>query len=910
MTTKLGFFSLLLLLILFSDCVHGFTNMFGELFSDLRFGTLESDILGQAFPGKLKCAQGSFPFNGSCYFISNKKYIEKDSNEVINYLVHMIEKKSGLQSNIGIGMDKSDLPEKARFEEAKFYCDRLELYSSLIQFNESNAEFDFISNLLKNFTSSQSGKYYEQKYWIGLVYNTTLKWINGMDFKNTDLEDLVKPSNDKYRRCAYLNVRDNGDLIIEWANCINDQHNYICKYVMDRCYNNSFCGRNGACVNIPSRQTFECRCRIFYDGERCEKWSNQGVQMIIAVTIVISAVLFLLISSVHSRINNKILERKERKLHFAKNYQLYVKQDKRKSKSFLNRKSIRYSLQLIEKNFLSIIADLIRKKIKLVTILVLSLVVSVGVLLGISFTRYSIILNRIERYKASSSTEPQKSIDKDNISHMTTFFSFDLCKVMRSQFLEDFILIVISLSLTGIIYFWNAFKCNRNHEHFCRFSKSRVPHSHQDSGLSLDHNEPNTPPTGPLSKLIQLNKLKNFTICGFRCSCGIDFPVPMNPFSKRNRFLTGVIYAAYTYNILKIFEFLLVGEAPARALSHGKQFLKGINITMSSNVSVISSQLNNTFHNATNSFSSIAEQGILMELIKQICVVIIIGLRYYPVLLCIDLKRKSKFCYLLCTIYVLFLLIYYVYMNTFCLLSAYSTIKHAYRVINAERRLPTGLNDIQFPRLLKMNNQTLTTTKSGIKSLRAFSLLDLKRTTSTTFTTGTTTSSQFDIKKNLTTLYGCRCCKKNLDGETPESDDEEDGEVVSRLQSAEKVDNELKYSRELLVRPKPIPFFRHLFGRYLGSATEMSYMVPSNAQINDLISSLYDNISSYIILACCFTTGVYVVQLFLGIRSYHQHVLNGYRGVYEDIPSPKKFSNVKLASSSLHYRITVQIRVV
>lgn len=92
--------------------------------------------------------------------------------------MRMIEKKSGLQSNIGIGMDKSDLPEKARFEEAKYLCDQLEMYSSLIQFNESNAEFDFIANLLKNFTSSQSGKYYEQKYWIGLIYSTCLFLLN------------------------------------------------------------------------------------------------------------------------------------------------------------------------------------------------------------------------------------------------------------------------------------------------------------------------------------------------------------------------------------------------------------------------------------------------------------------------------------------------------------------------------------------------------------------------------------------------------------------------------------------------------------------------------------------------------------------------------------------------------------
>ena len=786
---------------------------------------------------------------------------------------------------------------------------------------------------------------------------------------------------------------------------------------MDRCYNNSFCGQNGACVNLPSRQTFECRCRIFYDGERCEKWSNQGVQMIIAVTIVISAVLFLLISSIHSRINNKINERKERQLIFDKNYQLYVKQEKRKSKSYFNQKSIRYSLQVIEKNCLYLIVDLCKKKFKLVTISVLSLVVSVIVLLGISLTRYNIILKRIEKYKASSKTEPEKSIDKDNITHLTTFFSYDLCKVMRSQFLEDFVLIIVSLTLTGIIYFWNAFKCNRNHEYFCKFSKSRARDRDrsEDSRLTIDYIEKRSSAnTGFLSKFIHINKLKNITICGFRCSCGIDFPVPMNPFSKRNRFLTGVIYAAYTYNILKIFEFLLVGEVPGRALSQGKSFMKSLNISMTTNLTSLNSQLNTTLQNANHKINTITEQGILMELIKQICVVIIIGLRYYPVLLCIDLKRKSKFCYLICTIYVVFLLIYYVYMNTFCLLSAYSTIKHAYKVINAEKQLPLSLNELKFSRLGKtaLQNHTSisTTTKSGIKNLRVFSLLDLRKSTSTASSTTTTTTlnPDIEIKNNLTNLIGdqlflknfmfekflfytvlclisfymitefgilmirsmrkkkeklkkkykCSCCKKNLDCEMGQSDDEDDCGVFSRLQNGEKADNELKYTRELFRKPKPVPFFRHLIGRYLydnrkffrfskefintnliafillyyitcliirksnlivslssnlfiiminfifklGSATDMSYMVPSNAQINNLISSLYDNISSYIITACCFTTLIYVIQLFLGIKSYHRHILNGYRGVYEDIPSPKKFSNVKLAASSLHYR--------
>lgn len=56
---------------------------------------------------------------------------------------------------------------------------------------------------------------------------------------------------------------------------------------------------------------------------------------------------------------------------------------------------------------------------------------------------------------------------------------------------------------------------------------------------------------------------------------------------------------------------------------------------------------------------------------------IIIGLRYYPVLLCVELKRKSKFCYFITSLYVLLLFFSYIYMNIFCLLSASNAIKDA-----------------------------------------------------------------------------------------------------------------------------------------------------------------------------------------------------------------------------------------
>ena len=76
----------------------------------------------------------------------------------------------------------------------------------------------------------------------------------------------------------------------------------------------------------------------------------------------------------------------------------------------------------------------------------------------------------------------------------------------------------------------------------------------------------------------------------------------------------------------------------------------------------------------------------------------------------------------------------------------------------------------------------------------------------------------------------------------------------------------------------------------------------SNAQIKLLIESLYQNINMYITIACLFTTGIYVIQLLLGIKNYHKHVLNAYKGVYIDIPPPSSFSSTKLTSSSLHHR--------
>jgi len=347
-------------------------------------------------------------------------------------------------------------------------------------------------------------------------------------------------------------------------------------------------------------------------------------------------------------------------------------------------------VQKFKLNLTKMLCVLLRKKLKLILITITSLIISIGIIFIVSYTRYKMIEYRIRSFKTNLKTQPNRKVDiqdidkvDENSTYFTKFFHIDLCKSMKDQFLEDYIIIYFSLIITGFIYFWNSFKCNRNHENFCKFGSSNSRQNEEDHDVSSikfysDQNidriksqsDENVRPKRWMElvcKFFNMNKLKNFTVCGVLCTCGIEFPVPMNPFSKRNRFITGIVYAAYTYNILKIFEYLLIGDQYFEAIGNYKNSLGNLSL----------SGIKNSTLNNIKELHQYTERGILMDLLKQICNVFIIGLRYYPVLLCVELKRKSKLCYFICTIYVLSLFSYYVYMNIFCLISAFEAIKDA-----------------------------------------------------------------------------------------------------------------------------------------------------------------------------------------------------------------------------------------
>jgi hypothetical protein len=421
-----------------------------------------------------------------------------------------------------------------------------------------------------------------------------------------------------------------------------------------------------------------------------------------------------------------------------------------------------------------------------------------------------------------------------------------------------------------------------------------------------------------------------------------------------------------------------------------------------------------------------------MDLLKQICNVIIIGLRYYPVLLCVELKRKSKLIYFLTTLYVLFLFVMYLYMNIFCLLSASQAIKEAnseykdkfkFDFMSTTSTQPSLIADFKMPLVKFSNGSNLANNKnkfslsSSIDSnitendLRPLFLNfmnyikndRLKVNHDDLVSTGEQTNtikdsvieklnyntSELDLVKNtlflnnimyekflfyavlcLITLYMlveffmlvksslvklvCQiCCIKR------ENDDH--GQTRSIKYTTSKYKHEINYTKNLFYpnKTRQISYVRYLFEKYVyrndkdfrfskqfintqiiafillyyitciiirksklivnlssnllifminfmfkadSSSETNSFLINSRAQLNSLIQSLFDHISSDIVFACCMTTGIYLLQLFLGIRNYKKNVLNSYKGIYRDIPSPKMFSNTKLTSSSLHYR--------
>ncbi|CAF3918307.1 unnamed protein product [Rotaria magnacalcarata] len=71
---------------------------------------------------------------------------------------------------------------------------------------------------------------------------------------------------------------------------------------------------------------------------------------------------------------------------------------------------------------------------------------------------------------------------------------------------------------------------------------------------------------------------------------------------------------------------------------------------------------------------------------------------------------------------------------------------------------------------------------------------------------------------------------------------------------------------------------------------------------NDLCYNLdVNNIHRHIKYICLFTAFIICLQLFFGLKHYQIQMCNAYKGIFNDIPTPKQISSITIVSKSMHY---------
>ncbi len=168
----------------------------------------------------------------------------------------------------------------------------------------------------------------------------------------------------------------------------------------------------------------------------------------------------------------------------------------------------------------------------------------------------------------------------------------------------------------------------------------------------------------------------------------MNFVIPNNPFSKSNRLLTCVIYSAYIQSLLKLFDFTSLLDSSSNAFSS--------NLT------------NDSMYIMIESLNSISTRGILYNLGLIILNVFCVGVQWYPILLCGDLKVKSKLCYFLCIVYTWIMFMYFMASNELC---AIDKIDYDLLVNNIKHYLKETIESILNP---IFNNEKIS--KLNIKS--------------------------------------------------------------------------------------------------------------------------------------------------------------------------------------------------
>jgi hypothetical protein len=547
-----------------------------------------------------------------------------------------------------------------------------------------------------------------------------------------------------------------------------------------------------------------------------------------------------------------------------------------------------------------------------------------------------------------ASTENKKSLEDFLFSWQNSTKHMLICRI-NENVMQDYILAIMSLALTLILYLINLIKSKKNHEPTCTFYQNY-------SKVMVEK-------TSTCSRF----GLKRLASYFFHCSCGLTFPVPMNPFCKHNRFIVCVIFAAYFYTILNIFKTSVFNFGMYDRVDYENE---------------------SEFFNATQGF--INEQrkwltgGILKNFAIKILYILVVGFHFYPLLLCVEFKLKSTIGFALCMCYAWIMLFYYVLTDSFC--DGDQSESGFFNV--AKSWIKNVLNKNDFPSY-KQNSIHKAYEDSRVNPLPKVvpDIVEYMYENLTFYATLSIIAFFFalqvafllikDQKKVFTQIRELFSRRARLLLEL-------DRDYYLNMN----LDNEMKYVQELATpRSKytTISYFRYNFETYVYKSRQYfrfskqflstqfivvmllffltTTIVRNSSRIFELIygtvvllldfiitdvfkqlltgsgqkqqqnefldklmqgntteklkSEFLDKImkmrkanflqrsfqiSEHVIMqACIATTVIYAVQILVFIKRYQTHVLNAYKGLYLGIPSPKKFKNSKIVSCSMRY---------
>ncbi|CAF0721293.1 unnamed protein product [Rotaria sordida] len=818
---------------------------------------------------------------------------------------------------------------------------------------DSIAEYEFVQREL---IGPKSGSDSVSVY-VGLrKVNDTWLWSNDMPLKETPVYRFWVDNNKDILAydCGVLWLARNTSVLTAAACAEQALRPYVCKHTIDRCYNNSGgCGKYGTCLNLPLLNSYRCQCRFLYAGDRCEKWSSQGLQAIIGGIIII-------IACIGSYIIN--LDRSGDQWSFrkstAEHYQTASVYGQSRPTSYMPR-SPNATDQIILNPCLPTHPDF----------------------LDISITNEKHHRHILSSSSSSSSTPPpipppierkhrysfRRSIQEFEVtSHIHNLFN-------KPQRLLLFILpIMLTISICVIIV------------HSRHYIKNNILYSSYSNSTRLfefctlyDNNYYVNLVTLPIAMVIIILIICNQTRTNYfqlnKKKFSIFIPIPFNPFSKVNRFDTMILSGIVSHEILQIIEEIFLKATQMKVL------------TM---------------------------RGPLFDLIRQIGLVIIIGMRYYPVYTVIEMLNANVLYYTLCALYMWIDLIFRIIEQSYCV-DIGPLIKTWHRMQQFKNELTSKLatNSLITTTTMIMNLEHEDSFSEGgggslkgnfqkfrdripIRRLRTSSITNLPVIQSNSMNMNhfhslnwssiylnfssidrnesQSTFDQFNIDSSIIGIlkyapyYLCLTyiclrltslsisklynlfyyCNKELNNSQKQSLKHIYHEPD--INSCQKLSIEYRYVRHLFQKTKriliennkKISFIKSLLykiyrpNKYFSYSKQIlnmymiAFMLTYYLTFNILqggfyiIEKIYSifsiplivltdeidlpqpkpfNLKYEIIIACFLTAIIYYGQLLWGMKNYQKHMLDVYKGKFIDIPPRTAFKSARLISQHAHY---------